>query len=197
MNYCRIFGITASNSGKTGNRSPYRAYFEGTPKRGRSRRKNLPMRCLAKSLSSDIVPCRNKVNSQGLPLRIFVSYLFDCFHQAPSDVSTVEEIKFVKHLSNILIRILFLVQLMYNLVSFVTRGSVRRKVLKGLLRPTTTTELAKMIGVAPGRCEPVPSTRWRKSGSWNVLRRMKTGIGITGSAETGKKVAEIIEGKGK
>jgi DNA-binding MarR family transcriptional regulator len=37
---------------------------------------------------------------------------------------------------------------MYNLVSFVTRGSVRRKVIKGLLRPNTPTELAKNLGVA-------------------------------------------------
>ena len=37
---------------------------------------------------------------------------------------------------------------MYNLVSFVTRGSVRRKVIKGLLRPNSPTELAKDLGFA-------------------------------------------------
>ncbi|MGB7787831.1 hypothetical protein [Methanoregula sp.] len=33
-------------------------------------------------------------------------------------------------------------------MSFVTRGSVRRQVLKGLLRPQTPTELAKTYGIA-------------------------------------------------
>ena len=85
---------------------------------------------------------------------------------------------------------------MYDLVSFVTRGSVRRQMLKGLLKPHTPTELAKTYGIA------------RSAVSRSVLALEKVGLvecltpeekmdryyRIT---ETGKKVAEIIEGKGK
>jgi DNA-binding MarR family transcriptional regulator len=85
---------------------------------------------------------------------------------------------------------------MYNLVSFVTRGSVRMKVIKGLLRPNTPTELAKTIGVA------------RSAVSRTILALENVGLVecLTPDekmdryyrvTESGKKVAEIIEGMEK
>jgi DNA-binding MarR family transcriptional regulator len=94
------------------------------------------------------------------------------------------------------IRIIFLFLLMYNLVSFVTRGSVRRKVLKGLLKPNTPTELAKTIGVA----------RAGVSRTIQELEKVRLVECLTPDenrdryyqiTETGKKVAAIIEGMGK
>ena len=85
---------------------------------------------------------------------------------------------------------------MYNLVSFVTRGSVRRKVLKGLLRPNTPTELAKTIGVARSAVSRTIQAL-EKVGLVECLtpdEKMDRYYQIT---DTGKKVAEIIEGKGK
>jgi DNA-binding MarR family transcriptional regulator len=85
---------------------------------------------------------------------------------------------------------------MYNLVSFVTRGSVRRKVLKGLLKPNTPTELAKKIGVA----------RSAVSRTIQELEKVELVECLTPDekmdryyrvTETGKKVAETIEGLGK
>jgi DNA-binding MarR family transcriptional regulator len=85
---------------------------------------------------------------------------------------------------------------MYNLVSFVTRGSVRRKVIKGLLRPNTPTELAKTIGV--DRAAVSRTIRaMEKVGLVECLtpdEKMDRYYLIT---ETGKKVAEIIEGLGQ
>jgi DNA-binding MarR family transcriptional regulator len=85
---------------------------------------------------------------------------------------------------------------MYNLVSFVTRGSVRRQVLRSLIRPHTPTELAKILGVA------------RSAVSRAVLALEKVGLVecLTPDSkmdryyrmtDTGKKVLAIIEGKGE
>ena len=85
---------------------------------------------------------------------------------------------------------------MYNLVSFVTRGSVRRKVLKGLLKPNTPTELAKTIGVARSAVSRSIHSM-EKVGLVECLtpdEKMDRYYRIT---ETGKKVAEIIEGDGE
>jgi DNA-binding MarR family transcriptional regulator len=81
---------------------------------------------------------------------------------------------------------------MYNLVSFVTRGSVRRKVIKGLLRSNTPTELSKNLGVA-------------RSAVSRTIQALET-VGLVECmtpdekmdryyrvTESGKKVAEIIE----
>ncbi|MFA4823794.1 MAG: winged helix-turn-helix domain-containing protein [Methanoregula sp.] len=81
-------------------------------------------------------------------------------------------------------------------MSFVTRGSVRRKVLKGLLRPNTPTELAKTVGVARSAVSRTIQAL-EKVGLVECLtpdEKMDRYYRIT---ETGKKVAEIIEGKGK
>ena len=85
---------------------------------------------------------------------------------------------------------------MYNLVSFVTRGSVRRKVLKDLLRPNTPTELAKKIGVARSAVSRTIQAM-EKVGLVECLtpdEKMDRYYRLT---ETGKKVVEIIEGKGE
>jgi DNA-binding MarR family transcriptional regulator len=85
---------------------------------------------------------------------------------------------------------------MYNLVSFVTRGSVRRKVLKGLLKPNTPTELAKTIEVARSAVSRTIQAL-EKVGLVECLtpdEKMDRYYRIT---ETGKKVVEIIEGMGK
>jgi len=84
---------------------------------------------------------------------------------------------------------------MYNLVSFVTRGSVRRKVLKGLLKPNTPTELAKTIGVA------------RSAVSRAVIALEKVGLvecltpdenidRYYRTTDAGKKLLRLLKGKG-
>ena len=84
---------------------------------------------------------------------------------------------------------------MYNLVSFVTRGSVRRKVIKGLLRPNTPTELAKNLGFARAAVSRTIQAM-EKAGLVECLTRKNRDryYRLTG---IGKKVAEIIDGMGK
>ena len=85
---------------------------------------------------------------------------------------------------------------MYNLVSFVTRGSVRRKVLKGLLKPNTPTELAKTVDVARSAVSRSIHAL-EKVGLIECLtpdEKMDRYYRIT---DTGKKVLAIIEGKGE
>jgi DNA-binding MarR family transcriptional regulator len=94
------------------------------------------------------------------------------------------------------IRIIFLLHLMYNLVSFVTRGSVRRKVLKGLLKPNTPTELAKTIGVARAAVSRTIQDL-EKVGLVECLTPDENRDRYYQITETGKKVAEIIERMGK
>ena len=85
---------------------------------------------------------------------------------------------------------------MYNLVSFVTRGSVRRKVLKGLLKPNTPTELAKTLGVARAAVSRTIQAM-EKVGLVECLTPNENRDRYYRTTETGKKVVEIIEGKGK
>ena len=85
---------------------------------------------------------------------------------------------------------------MYNLVSFVTRGSVRRKVLKGLLRPDTPTELAKKIGVARSAVSRTIQAL-EKVGLVECMTPDEKMDRYYRATETGKKVAEVIEGMGK
>jgi DNA-binding MarR family transcriptional regulator len=81
---------------------------------------------------------------------------------------------------------------MYNLVSFVTRGSVRRKVIKGLLRPNTPTELAKTIGV--DRAAVSRTIRaMEKVGLVECLTPEENRDRYYRITETGKKVVAIIE----
>jgi DNA-binding MarR family transcriptional regulator len=86
--------------------------------------------------------------------------------------------------------------LMYDLVSFVARGSLRKKVLKALLRPNSPTELARIL------------TTDRPSVSRTILALEKVGLvecltpneklgRFYRTTETGKKVVAIIEGKGE
>jgi DNA-binding MarR family transcriptional regulator len=85
---------------------------------------------------------------------------------------------------------------MYDLVSFVARGSVRKKVLKALLRPNSPTELARTLDIE------------RSTVSRTILALVDVGLVecLTPDekmdryyrvTETGEKVAEIIEGMGK
>ena len=85
---------------------------------------------------------------------------------------------------------------MYNLVSFVTRGSVRRKVLKGLIRPNTPTELAKTIGVARSAVSRTIQAL-EKVGLVECLTPDEKMDRYYRISETGKKVLVIIEGKGE
>jgi DNA-binding MarR family transcriptional regulator len=94
------------------------------------------------------------------------------------------------------IRIIFLLLLMYNLVSFVTRGSVRRKVLKGLLRPSTPTELAKTLGVARAAVSRTIQAM-EKVGLVECLTPDENRDRYYRTTETGKKIVAIIEGKGE
>jgi DNA-binding transcriptional ArsR family regulator len=83
---------------------------------------------------------------------------------------------------------------MYNLVSFVSRGSARRKVLKGLFRANTPTELARALDIE------------RSAVSRTIQALMKVGLvecltpgenmnRYYRTTETGKKVLDILEGK--
>jgi predicted transcriptional regulator len=117
-------------------------------------------------------------------------------HQAPVLLSTCEGIYFVTHVEHMYIRIIFLFLLMYNLVSFVTRGSVRRKVLKGLIRPNTPTELAKTVGVARAAVSRTIQ-ELEKIGLVECLTPDENRDRYYQITETGKKVAETIEGLGK
>jgi DNA-binding MarR family transcriptional regulator len=85
---------------------------------------------------------------------------------------------------------------MYNLVSFVTRGSVRRKVLKGLLRPNTPTELAKTLDIARSAVSRSIQAL-EKVGLVECLTPDEKMDRYYRTTETGKKVVAIIEGKGE
>lgn len=85
---------------------------------------------------------------------------------------------------------------MYNLVSFVTRGSVRRNVLKGLLRPNTPTELAKVIGVARSAVSRSIQVMEEK-GLVECLTPEEKMDRYYRTTDIGKKVIAIIEGKGE
>lgn len=85
---------------------------------------------------------------------------------------------------------------MYDLVSFVARGSLRKKVLKALLRPNSPAELARTLNTD------------RPSVSRTILALEKVGLvecltpneklgRFYRTTETGKKVVAIIEGKGE
>ncbi len=85
---------------------------------------------------------------------------------------------------------------MYNLVSFVTRGSVRRKVLKGLLKPNTPTELAKTLGIARSAVSRSIQAL-EKVGLVECLTPDEKMDRYYRTTEAGKKVIAIIEGMGK
>jgi DNA-binding MarR family transcriptional regulator len=85
---------------------------------------------------------------------------------------------------------------MYNLVSFVTRGSVRRQVLRSLLRSHTPTELAKILGVARSAVSRSIQAM-EKVGLVECLTPDETMDRYYRTTETGKKVLAIIEGKGE
>jgi len=85
---------------------------------------------------------------------------------------------------------------MYNLVSFVTRGSVRKKVLKGLLKPNTPTELAKTLGIARSAVSRSIQAL-EKVGLVECLTPDEKMDRYYRTTEAGKKVIAIIEGMGK
>ncbi|MFA4859731.1 MarR family transcriptional regulator [Methanoregula sp.] len=83
---------------------------------------------------------------------------------------------------------------MYDLVSFVGRGSVRKKVLKALFKLNSPTELAKQLNIE------------RSTVSRAILILMEKGLvecltpgermgRYYRTTEVGKKVVNIIEGK--
>lgn len=85
---------------------------------------------------------------------------------------------------------------MYNLVSFVTRGSVRKKVIKGLLRPNTPTELAKTIGVARAAVSRTIQDL-EEVGLVECLTPNENRDRYYRTTDTGKKVVAIIEENGE
>ena len=85
---------------------------------------------------------------------------------------------------------------MYNLVSFVARGSVRRNVIKGLLRPNTPTELAKDLGIARSAVSRTIQ-EFEKLGLVECLTPDEKMSRYYRTTETGKKVIELMEGKGE
>lgn len=96
----------------------------------------------------------------------------------------------------IFIRAFSLFHLMYDLVSFVARGSIRKKVLKSLFRPNSPTELARTLDIE------------RPSISRTILALEKAGLvecltpdermgRYYRTTEIGKKIVAVIEGKGE
>ncbi len=85
---------------------------------------------------------------------------------------------------------------MYNLVSFVTRGSVRKKTLKGLLKPNTPTELAKATGIERSAVSRAIQAL-EKNGLVECLTPEENMNRYYRTTETGKKVLDVIEGKGE
>jgi len=83
---------------------------------------------------------------------------------------------------------------MYNLVSIVSRGSVRKKVLKGLLRPNTPTELAKVLGIARSAVSRAIQVL-EKAGLVECLTPDEKMNRYYRTTEIGKKVVDIIDGK--
>ena len=83
---------------------------------------------------------------------------------------------------------------MYNLVSFVTRGSVRRQVLRALLRPNTPTELAKDLGIARSAVSRTIQAL-EKAGLVECLTPDEKMNRYYRISETGRKVVKVIEGK--
>jgi DNA-binding MarR family transcriptional regulator len=86
--------------------------------------------------------------------------------------------------------------MMYDLVSFVARGSVRRRVLKALLRSNAPTELARTLDIErPAVSRAILALE--EKGLVECLtpdERMGRFYRTTG---TGKKVIDIIEGNGE
>jgi DNA-binding transcriptional ArsR family regulator len=154
--------------------------------------------CLAKSLMSDNVPDRNICLKPGVaaPDYFHIHIYSDYFHQAPGKYWAGRGIKFATALLPSFMLNLADRSIMYDLVSFVARGSLRKKVLKALLRPNSPTELARILNTD------------RPSVSRTILALEKVGLvecltpdeklgRFYRTTETGKKVVAIIEGKGE
>jgi predicted transcriptional regulator len=85
---------------------------------------------------------------------------------------------------------------MFSLVSFVGRGSVRKKVLKALIKPNSPTELAKQLDIERSTISRAILELTEK-GLVECLtpdERMGRYYRIT---EIGRKVVDVIEGKGE
>lgn len=96
-------------------------------------------------------------------------------------------------MKHIFIPLFFHFDLMYSLVSFVVRGSVRRKVLKGLLHPNTPTELAKELGIARSSVSRTIQ-EFEKIGLVECLTPDEKMSRYYRTTETGKKVVDLIKG---
>jgi DNA-binding MarR family transcriptional regulator len=79
---------------------------------------------------------------------------------------------------------------------FCYTGECEKKVLKGLLRPTTTTELAKIIGVDRAAVSRTIHAM-EKVGLVECLTPNENRDRYYRISDTGKKVLAIIEGKGE
>jgi len=85
---------------------------------------------------------------------------------------------------------------MFNLVSFVGRGSVRKKVLRALSKPNSPTGLARQLDIERSTISRAILALEEK-GLVECLtpdERMGRYYRIT---ETGKKVLDVVEGKGE
>ena len=85
---------------------------------------------------------------------------------------------------------------MYNLVSFVSRGSVRKKVLKGLFRPNTPTELSRLLDIDRSSVSRTIQAL-EKVGLVECLTPDEKMSRYYRTTETGMKVLELMEGKGE
>jgi len=79
-------------------------------------------------------------------------------------------------------------------VSFVVRGSVRKKVIKGLLKPNTPTELAKDLGIARSAVSRTIQ-ELEKAGLVECLTPDEKMSRYYRTTDVGRKVVDVIEGK--
>jgi DNA-binding MarR family transcriptional regulator len=86
--------------------------------------------------------------------------------------------------------------MMYDLVSFVARGSLRKKVLKALLRPNSPTELARILDTdRPSVSRTIIALE--SKGLVECLTPDEKMGRFYRTTDDGKKVVAIIEGKGE
>jgi len=85
---------------------------------------------------------------------------------------------------------------MFDLVSYVGRGSVRRKVLKALLKPNCPTELSRQIGIERSTVSRAILELTEKELVECLTPDERMGRYYC-TTEIGRKVLEVIEGGGE
>ncbi|MFA4824263.1 MAG: winged helix-turn-helix domain-containing protein [Methanoregula sp.] len=85
---------------------------------------------------------------------------------------------------------------MFDLVSFVGRGKVRKQILKALIKPNSPTELAKQLDIDRSTISRV-ILEFTEKGLVECLTPDERMGRYYRTTDLGKKVVAIIEGKGE